>query len=227
MSLAYTTIHHALKAHLNISDSQYVILDSIYQLSVRPENPETGWCGASLQYLADFSRIPYGSVRRYILELEGLNYIVTRGLYRQTTPLYRQIRDQFLYDIAPTKLSKMDTPTCPKWTLKLSKMDTNNNNKNIEIYKQEWFQPFSDIFYIVLNEFSTHPMKDRLRAAAGFWDNVALGMYGDDITSRDLQIRLRKYLRTYFTNYKSSNRPVSKKSSAAAADVDITNPENY
>ena len=72
--MRFTVVSHDLRKELEINITEYIIADSIYHLSVHPENTYGGWCYASKQYFAD----NLGISRRTVVY--ALDKLIKKGL---------------------------------------------------------------------------------------------------------------------------------------------------
>lgn len=90
----FTVVHHPVREKFELSMIEYALIDSIDQLSHRPEHP---WCTISKDALADFLSVARRSVFNAIkrgIELELLEKN-DRGDLRTTEKWVQQVR---LYD---------------------------------------------------------------------------------------------------------------------------------
>lgn len=90
----FTIVHHPIRQKFELSMAQYALIDSIDQLSHRPDHP---WCETKKQDLADFLEIARSTVYEAIkigLEKELIEKN-ERGDLRTTQTWIDQVR---LYD---------------------------------------------------------------------------------------------------------------------------------
>ena len=90
----FTIVHHSVRQKFELSLTTYAVIDSIHQLSHRPDHP---WCSQSKLQIAKFLDVSERQVFRAIKESQekGLLEMNDRGDLRTTELWVRQV---VLYD---------------------------------------------------------------------------------------------------------------------------------
>ena len=80
----FTVIHHPIREKFKLSFSTYAVIDSIHQLSHRPDHP---WCSTTKEHLAKFLDVTRQTVHRAITDALEKNLIEKneRGDLRSTS----------------------------------------------------------------------------------------------------------------------------------------------
>ena len=86
----FTTIYHPIREELGLSVNDYVIIDSIHQLSHKPDHP---WCVQSKDAMGEFTGLSRSTVFRAIEEglNKGLLEKNERGDLRTTHEWYTKV----------------------------------------------------------------------------------------------------------------------------------------
>lgn len=71
----YTTVLHDVRRLLDLSLTEYCLLDLLYRLSTNPKAPIEGWCNASKETLGDMLGVSSKTVTRHLVSLQKRNFI--------------------------------------------------------------------------------------------------------------------------------------------------------
>lgn len=139
--LIYITLICSVRDELEITNSEYILADTIYHLSNNPNNKIPGWCYASRQTLAKTVGITERAIRKMIANLESKNLIekdeTTKHL-RTTEKWYQKAvlernnseNRQDGTKFRPPEQSSAETGTKFRPDAEQSSANNNSNNKS-------------------------------------------------------------------------------------------------
>jgi len=124
--LIYNTINHKLRNNLGLSNNEYILLDSIYQLQ-----QSSGWCYASKEYLTQIVDIKERALKDVIDKLVEKCYIIRKD----TTNRFLKVSDLWTIPFAGNLQKLLPEPAETAGSQPAETADYNNNIYNNIIYK--------------------------------------------------------------------------------------------
>lgn len=136
MKIGYTTIMHEPRIKLDLTVSEYCVLDLVYRLSTNPTAPITGWCSMSKDNMHLFLGMTRRTLFNVLNRLEENGFLTksSDGRLLQTTNKWIKNVVNFNFKISDMDSAKVALGDSAKFALGHSakvalKNNINNNNK--------------------------------------------------------------------------------------------------
>ena len=83
--LKYSHIDHIARERLGLKTNEYLICDTVYQLSNNPKSRKPGWCTASKEYLGRHISLSVRGVRKIVARMVKKKLLERDGNHLRTT----------------------------------------------------------------------------------------------------------------------------------------------
>ena len=195
-SSPYTTIHHSFKVQLGLNDSEYCIIDLIYQYSTNTRGPRPGWCVMRKEKMRHIFGYPRRTLTRYISNLvaRGLVERSQSDMFLRTTLYYNQLRSEYFEQL-------------PEMDFSYRHLSNYDRGKVYEVYENEY--NVNTMMNLLKDEVERINMKFKSidpgqlnTALSEFKDTCLTGKYGKELSLKKMVNRYELFLNRFFHSNK-------------------------